>query len=73
MSINLEEKKKKTIKIVQNIDDLVNAVAMSTTTIFAGYEAYTHRGQGILWTLLAVASAWSVLQAFTAWSKVLNK
>jgi hypothetical protein len=69
----LQDKKQATIKIVQNIDDLLNAVAMSTTTIFAGYSAYTHRGNGILWILLGVASAWSVLQAFTAWSKVLNK
>lgn len=71
--MKVKETKEKTVKIVRNLDDLVNAVAMSTTTIFSGYEAYQHRSAGILWKLLAVAAAWSVLQAFTAWSKVLNK
>lgn len=71
--MKVKETKETTIKVVRNIDDLLNAVAMSTTTIFAGYEAYLHKGDGIQWILLGVASAWSVLQAFTAWSKVLNK
>lgn len=71
--MKVKETKEATIKIARNIDDLLNAVAMSTTTIFAGYEAYLHKGDGIQWILLGVASAWSVLQAFTAWSKVLNK
>ena len=71
--MKVKETKEATIKVVRNIDDLLNAVAMSTTTIFAGYEAYLHKGDGIQWILLGVASAWSVLQAFTAWSKVLNK
>lgn len=71
--MKINETKDKTVKIVKNLDDLINAVAMSTTTIFAGYEAYQHRNEGILWKLLAVAAAWSLLQAFTAWSKVLNK
>lgn len=73
MKDKIQVKKQQTIKIVQNIDDLLNAVAMSTTTIFAGYAAYNNRSSGILWILLGVAAAWSVLQAFTAWSKVLNK
>ncbi len=71
--MKVKETKEATIKVVRNIDDLLNAVAMSTTTIFAGYEAYLHKGDGIQWILLGVAAAWSVLQAFTAWSKVLNK
>jgi len=71
--MKVKETKDTTIKVARNIDDLLNAVAMSTTTIFAGYEAYLHKGDGIQWILLGVASAWSVLQAFTAWSKVLNK
>ena len=71
MSIN--ETKQTTKKVIDNIEDLISAVALSTTTVFAGYASYTHRSSGILWILLGVASAWSVLQAFTAWIKVLNK
>lgn len=73
MQDKINKKKQATIKVAKNVDDLLNAIAMSTTTIFAGYEAYLHKGDGIQWILLGVASAWSVLQAFTAWSKVLNK
>lgn len=59
--------------MAKNIEELTNAVALSTTTVFSGYTAFTHRGQGVLWILLGAASAWSLIQAFVAWVKVLNK
>lgn len=59
--------------MAKNIEELLNAVALSTTTVFAGYTAFTHKGQGVLWILLGVAASWSVIQAFVAWVKVLNK
>lgn len=71
--MSITETKKTSKKMAKNIEELLNAVALSTTTVFAGYMAYTHRGQGILWILLGVAAAWSVIQAFVAWVKVLNK
>lgn len=69
----MKEKFEQAKKIGANAEDILNAVALSTTTGFAGYEAYLHRGNGIQWILLGVAAAWSVIQAFIAWSKVLNK
>ena len=71
--MSIKETKETSKKVINNIEDLISAIALSTTTIFAGYEAYMHRSNGILWILLGVASAWSLLQAFTAWVKVLNK
>lgn len=60
-------------KIFRNTEDLLNAIALSATVAFSGYQAYLRRTNGILWDLLAIAAAWSVVQAFIAWSKVLNK
>lgn len=60
-------------KMFKNAEDIVNAVALSTTTVFSGYAAYQNRTNGVLWILLGAASAWSVFQAFKAWAKVLNK
>lgn len=71
--MSIKETKQTSKKMAKNIEELLNAVALSTTTVFAGYAAFTHRGQGILWILLGAAAAWSVIQAFVAWVKVLNK
>lgn len=67
------EAKQTTTRVVKNIEELLNAVALSATTAFAGYQAYANRGKGLLWLLLGTAAAYSVIQAFIAWGKVLNK
>ena len=70
--MKVKEIKDTSTKVAKNTEDLINAVALSTTTAFSGYMAYKNKGE-LMFILLGVASAWSVIQAFIAWSKVLNK
>ena len=72
MKDKINQTKVVTKKVAKNAEDLINAVALSTTTVFSGYSAYTNRGK-LMFVLLGVAAAWSLIQAFVAWSKVLNK
>lgn len=59
--------------MAKNAEEMLDAVAISTAVIFSGYQAYMHRSQSVLWSLLGLAAAYAVFQAFRAWGKVLNK
>lgn len=59
--------------ILSNLEDLIDAGALSTVVSFSAYQGMTNRNGGITWVLLATASIWATVQAFRAWSKVLTK
>lgn len=59
--------------ILGNLEDLIDAGALSTVVGFSAYQGITNRHNNIAWMLLATASVWATIQAFRAWSKVLTK
>lgn len=72
-NMSIDKTKQTSKRMFTNAEDILNAVAISTTVAFTGFQAYMHRGNGIQWILLGAASAWCLFQAAKAWSKVLNK
>lgn len=67
------EVKKVSGRVLVNLEEMLNAIALSAVVGFTGYTAYQHRSESILWQLLGLTAVWSMFQAFRAWTKVLNK
>jgi hypothetical protein len=73
----MKEKAKQSVdqtkRILKNLDEFLSALALTVTTGFAGYQAYEHRQDGIMYAALGVAVFYAAFQAFRAWLKALNK
>lgn len=68
------KKTQETAKVVStNVEDILNAVAMTVTTVFAIVKALERLHEGYEWYILLGAGIWTVYFALKAWSKVVTK